>query len=197
MAPPDAPGDTPEAQFESTQSALLDGKGPRPVIAVPHPAWAYPDVHNVVIMGAFHTVRALSELGLQTAITVDASRNVGDPLTLHGHRVLPPDDQRYLSEGGQIATLPRTSTRVEDQLASPSRGDANQGRLWCAVRPASSYDREAALTDEADELLLIHSTTLQQPRVSHLMTSVVRLSNLELAICGRDIAPRTEVFGAG
>jgi hypothetical protein len=44
---------------------------------------AYPDVHNVVIMGAFHTVRVLSEVGLQTAITVNARRNVGDPLTLH------------------------------------------------------------------------------------------------------------------
>jgi hypothetical protein len=59
------------------------------VLAVPQPAWAYPDVHNVVIMGAFHTVWVLSEVGLQTAITVDASRNVGDPLTLHGHLVLP------------------------------------------------------------------------------------------------------------
>jgi hypothetical protein len=34
-------------------------------------------------MGAFHTVRVLSEVGLQTAITVNARRNVGDPLTLH------------------------------------------------------------------------------------------------------------------
>lgn len=35
-------------------------------------------------------------------------------------------------------------------------------------------------------------------RVSHLMTSVIRLvnRNLDVAICGRDIA-RTEVFGAG
>ena len=84
MAPPSAPRDTSEAQFESIQSDLLDGKGPGPVIAVPQPAWAYPDVHNVVIMGAFHTVRVLSEVGLQTAITVDARRNVGDPLALHG-----------------------------------------------------------------------------------------------------------------
>jgi hypothetical protein len=141
MAPSGEPHNVPEAPFDSTQSDLLDGKGPGPVIAVPQPAWAHADVRNVVIMSALHTVRVLSEVGLQTAITVDARRNVGDPLTLHGHLVVPPDDQRYLSEGGQIAKLPRTATRVEDQLASPRRGDANQCRLWCAVRPAGSYDR--------------------------------------------------------
>jgi hypothetical protein len=135
------PHNVPEAPFDSTQSDLLDGKGPGPVIAVPQPAWAHADVHNVVIMSALNPVRVLSEVGLQTAITVDARRNVGNPLTLHGHLVVPPDDQRYLSKGGQIAKLPRTATRVEDQLASPRRGDANQCRLWCAVRPAGSYDR--------------------------------------------------------
>jgi hypothetical protein len=61
------------------QSGLLDGDGPRPVIAVPQPAWADEDVHDVVIMGAFHAVRVLSEVRLQTAIAVGASRNVGDP----------------------------------------------------------------------------------------------------------------------
>jgi hypothetical protein len=89
-------------------------KNPGPAIAVPQPTWADADVHDFGIMGPFHAVRVLGEVGLQTAIAVGARRNVGDPLALHGHLVVPADDQRYLSKGGQVAVLPRTSTRVED-----------------------------------------------------------------------------------
>jgi hypothetical protein len=39
---------------------------------------------------------------------------------------------------------------------------SNQRRLRCALSPAGSYDCQAAFTDKVDELLLIHSTTLQQ-----------------------------------
>jgi hypothetical protein len=99
---------------ESTESGLLDGDRPGPVIAVPEPAWADADVHDVVIMGTFHAVRVLGEVGLLTAIAVGARWGVGGPLALHGHLVLPADDKCYLSKGGQVAVLPRTSTRVED-----------------------------------------------------------------------------------
>ncbi len=73
------PHNVPEAPFDSTQNDLLDGKGPGPVIAVPQPAWAHADVHNVVIMSALNPVRVLSEVGLQTTITVDAHRNRQSP----------------------------------------------------------------------------------------------------------------------
>jgi hypothetical protein len=145
-----------------SHSGLLDGEGPRPVIAVPQPARADADVHDVVIMGAVHAVRVLGGVRLQTAIVVGARRNVGDPLALHRYLVVPADHQRYLSKGGQVAVLPRTSTRVEDQLATPSRRDSNQRRLRCALSPAGSYDCQAAFTDKVDALLLIHSATLQQ-----------------------------------
>ena len=98
-------------------------------------------MHDVLITGAFHAVRVFGEVGLQTAIAVGARRSVGGPLALHGHLVFPADDKRYLSKGRQVAVLPRTSTRVEDQLASPGGGDADQRRLRCAVNTASSYDR--------------------------------------------------------
>ena len=75
-------------------------------------------------MGTFPVVGALGDVGPQTAIEIGARRNVGRPLALHGHLVVPADDQRYLIKSGQVAVLPRTSTRVEDQLASPSSGDA-------------------------------------------------------------------------
>jgi hypothetical protein len=39
-------------------------------------------VHDVGIMGAFHFVRVLGEVGLQTPIGVGARWNVGGPLTL-------------------------------------------------------------------------------------------------------------------
>src|SRR5829696_5712449 len=119
------------ASESMSQSGLLDGEGPGPVIAVPPPAWADANVHDVVIMYAFYAVRVLGEVGLQTAVAVGARRNVGDPPALHSHLVVPADDQRYVSKGGQIAVLPRASTDVEDQLASPSSGDANQRRLRC------------------------------------------------------------------
>jgi hypothetical protein len=57
------------------------------------------DVHDVEIMRAFHAVRVLGEVGLQTSIVVRPRRNIGGPLTLHGPLVLPTDDQRYLSKG--------------------------------------------------------------------------------------------------
>ena len=88
-----------------SQGGLLDGGGPGPVVAVPQPAWADADVHDVGIMGAFHAVRILGEVRLQTAIAVGARRNVGGPLTLHGHLVVPANDQRHLSKGGQVAIL--------------------------------------------------------------------------------------------
>ncbi len=153
------------ASESRSQSGLLDGEGPWLVVAVPQPAWADAHMHDVVIKGALHPVRVLGEVSLQTAIPVGARRNVGGPLALHGHLVVPTDDQRYLSEGGQVAILPRTSTRVEDQLASLSSSDANQRRLRCAVSPVGGYDRQAALTDEVYELPLIHNTTLQQQPV--------------------------------
>jgi hypothetical protein len=126
---------------ESTQSGLLDDEGLGPIIAVPQPAWTDADVHDVVITRPFHAVRVLGEVSLQAAIAVGTRWNISDPLALHGHLVVPADNQRYLSRDGQIAVLPRTSTRVEDQLASPSGRDANQRRLRCAVSAAGSYDR--------------------------------------------------------
>jgi hypothetical protein len=96
------------------QRRLLDSEGPGPVIAVPQPASADAHMHDVVIKGALRPVRVLGEVGLQTAIPVGARRNVGGSLALHGRLVVPADDQRYLSEGGQVAILPRTSTRVEN-----------------------------------------------------------------------------------
>jgi hypothetical protein len=76
-----------------SHSGLLDGEGPGPVIAVPQRTRADPNVHYVAIMGTFHAVWVLGEVGLQTAIAVGARRNVGRPLALHGHLVVPADDQ--------------------------------------------------------------------------------------------------------
>jgi hypothetical protein len=80
-------------------------KDPGPVVAVPQPAWADADVHDVGIMGALHPVLILREVRLQTAIAVGAGRKSAVP-TLHGHLVVPANDQRYLSKGGQAAILP-------------------------------------------------------------------------------------------
>ena len=70
------------ASESMSQSGLLDSEGPGPVIALPQPAWADAYVHDVGIMGAFHFVRVLGEVGLQTPIGVAARWNVGGPLTL-------------------------------------------------------------------------------------------------------------------
>jgi len=102
------------ASESMSQSGLLDGERSGPVIAVPQPAWADANVHDVVIMYAFQAVRVLGEVGLQTAVPVGARRDVGGPLALHGHLVVPADDQRYVSKGGQVAVLPRASTGIED-----------------------------------------------------------------------------------
>src|SRR5512133_1429279 len=131
-----------------SQSGLLDGEGPTALIAVPQPAWADTDMHDVGIMGTFHAVGVLGKVCLHTAIVVGAGRNVGGPLALHGYLVVPADDQRYLSKGAQIAALTRTPTCVEDQLASRSSADANQRRVRCAVSPTRGYHRYATLTDE-------------------------------------------------
>ena len=61
------------ASESKSQSGLLDCEGREPVIAVPQPAWADADGHDVVIKGAFHAVRKLGEVGLQTAIAVGMS----------------------------------------------------------------------------------------------------------------------------
>jgi hypothetical protein len=42
-----------------SQTGLLDGEGPGPVVAIPQPAWADADVHDVGIMGALRAVRVL------------------------------------------------------------------------------------------------------------------------------------------
>jgi hypothetical protein len=56
------------ASESMSQSGLLDGERSGPVIAVPQPAWADANVHDVVIMYAFQAVRVLGEVGLQTAV---------------------------------------------------------------------------------------------------------------------------------
>jgi hypothetical protein len=63
-------------------------------------------------MGAFHAV--LGEVGLQTAIAVGARRNVGGPLALHSHLVVPADHQRYLTKG-------RKGCRTSENLDSCRR----------------------------------------------------------------------------
>ena len=70
------------ASESMSQSGLLDSEGPGPVIALPQPAWADAYVHDVGIMGAFHFVRVLGEVGLQTPIGVGGRWNVGGRLTL-------------------------------------------------------------------------------------------------------------------
>jgi len=47
------------ASESMSQTGLLDGEGPWPVIAVPQPAWADAHMHDVVIMGALRAVRVL------------------------------------------------------------------------------------------------------------------------------------------
>src|SRR5512133_301895 len=84
----------------AAHSGLVNGEGPEPVVAVPQPVWADPDVDDVRIMGAFRAVWVLGEVRLHTAIVVGSRRNVGGPLTLHCHLVVPADDHRHLRKGG-------------------------------------------------------------------------------------------------
>jgi hypothetical protein len=43
-------------------SGLLNGEEPGPVVAVPQPAWADPNMHDVGIIGAPYAVRILGEV---------------------------------------------------------------------------------------------------------------------------------------
>jgi hypothetical protein len=51
-------------------------------------------VHDLVIMGGFHNIRirVLGEVRVQTTIVLGARRNVGGPLALHGHLIVPADE---------------------------------------------------------------------------------------------------------
>jgi hypothetical protein len=57
-------------------------------------------VRDVVSAGRSHAVRVLGKVSLQTAIAIDARRR---SLALHGQLVVPANDQRYMSQGGQVA----------------------------------------------------------------------------------------------
>jgi hypothetical protein len=105
---PSTPGDNrvarsstkPARSFGLTSGGLRHGERPGPVIAVPRPTRADANVHDVVSAGRSHAVRVLGKVSLQTAIAIDARRR---SLALHGQLVVPANDQRYMSQGGQVA----------------------------------------------------------------------------------------------
>src|SRR5512133_3377105 len=107
-----------------SQSGLLDGEGPTAVIAVPQPAWADTDMHDVGIIGTFLAVGVLGKVFLHTAIVVGAGGNVGGHIALQRHPRATLDPHPKLSQATYIAAPTRSPTSKADPYASRTRAPA-------------------------------------------------------------------------
>ena len=122
---------------------LVNAEGCWPVIGVPYPQWADADERPVGVLGALQTVRVLINVASQAPFTLVAREDVGAPLALNAHFVIPADNRGDLWGYLDIAVFSRSNGGVEHDLPSVGCRNVDEGGLGCTVRARRLRPRRA------------------------------------------------------